>query len=371
MEVLYLVSIWIYAAVSIWILIYVFNSAGDRRRYLRAGLRLLSLHFGYQFLWLLLENRGLDTPLLPGGLILYPLLLYLLSHFCQQDNRRLLRVARFLLPVPYLFRVGFFIWSACFSPDWPGAELYTEYLKAYYFASMLLTLTAGILMVRLSQGTREASPSLDLLARQLSVLFFGLSVLNSLLCYETEKGVQLTDFDLRYLVFLFLGLAALLIFLNGFSGKTPHFPGASELPEPEIPEPRQGSTGIPEAELARLAGLVENTLVDQKLFLSPTLSLERLARQTGIPKHQLTQVFTLYYHQSFYQLISSHRISYAVSRIEQSGNALTLETLSEECGFNSKTSFNRYFKEYTGRTPSEFRKLCAGSSQLTNTLSPA
>ncbi|NQY11810.1 MAG: AraC family transcriptional regulator [Flavobacteriales bacterium] len=35
---------------------------------------------------------------------------------------------------------------------------------------------------------------------------------------------------------------------------------------------------------------------------------------------------------------------------------LTLLALALECGFNSKTTFNTFFKKATGQTPSEYYK---------------
>ncbi len=36
-------------------------------------------------------------------------------------------------------------------------------------------------------------------------------------------------------------------------------------------------------------------------------------------------------------------------------NAITIESLAYECGFNSKTTLNKYFKELTGLVPSQYR----------------
>jgi AraC-like DNA-binding protein len=36
---------------------------------------------------------------------------------------------------------------------------------------------------------------------------------------------------------------------------------------------------------------------------------------------------------------------------------LTLLAIAFECGFNSKSSFNNIFKQYTGYTPSEYKKI--------------
>jgi|SRR5690606_276863 len=83
--------------------------------------------------------------------------------------------------------------------------------------------------------------------------------------------------------------------------------------------------------------------------------LDMLAAQTSVPRHQLTQILSTHYGKSFYQFIAGMRIEYAVGEILKMEETVTLDSLSYACGFNSKTSFNRYFKAYTGMTPSEYR----------------
>lgn len=99
---------------------------------------------------------------------------------------------------------------------------------------------------------------------------------------------------------------------------------------------------------------VRSILVERKLYLSPELSLDRLAQETHIPKHHFSQLFSVYLKTSFYQLIAHYRIAHALKSLDEGSN-ITVESLAYECGFNSKTSFNRYFKEITGYTPSEYQ----------------
>jgi AraC-like DNA-binding protein len=39
----------------------------------------------------------------------------------------------------------------------------------------------------------------------------------------------------------------------------------------------------------------------------------------------------------------------------------TLLALAQQCGFNSKSSFNRYFRKVTGQSPSEFMMAASDS----------
>ena len=102
------------------------------------------------------------------------------------------------------------------------------------------------------------------------------------------------------------------------------------------------------------AAHLEKTVNEQKIFLNSGLSLDDVSSKTGIPKHQLSQIFNVIIGKSFYQYIAEKRIQEAMGRIDE-GDNLTLESLAYDCGFNSKTSFNKYFKSITGKTPSEYR----------------
>jgi len=121
-----------------------------------------------------------------------------------------------------------------------------------------------------------------------------------------------------------------------------------------LAEPKSYSkSGLTEQTLAvyeeRLTMIVEN----EKLFLDPSLNLDRLSESTKIPKHHLSQIFSLQMGKSFTDYINQLRIQYACKELEQAKD-LSIEQLGYECGFNSKVSFYRNFKFHTGLTPSQY-----------------
>jgi len=119
-------------------------------------------------------------------------------------------------------------------------------------------------------------------------------------------------------------------------------------------EPRAyAKSGLPEQALViyeeRLTAMVEN----ERLFLDPSLSIDRLSESTKIPKHYLSQIFSLQMGKSFADYINQLRIRYACKELEQPRD-ISMEQLGYECGFNSKVSFYRNFKLHTGLTPSQY-----------------
>lgn len=93
---------------------------------------------------------------------------------------------------------------------------------------------------------------------------------------------------------------------------------------------------------------------ESKLFLQPDISLELISEKMDVPKHHLSKLFNSHMGKNFYVLVSEYRINYAKEILKEDSN-ITIESLAYECGFNSKSTFNKYFKEHTGYSPSEYR----------------
>ena len=83
--------------------------------------------------------------------------------------------------------------------------------------------------------------------------------------------------------------------------------------------------------------------------------MQDLINETGISYKRLSEVFNLKYEKSFFEVINEYRVQEALRLIEQDFHVLhTLPHLAEQAGFNSKATFNRAFKKFTGKTPTEY-----------------
>lgn len=79
------------------------------------------------------------------------------------------------------------------------------------------------------------------------------------------------------------------------------------------------------------------------------------ARQLDIHPNYISQVINSVEQKNFYDFINEHRVEEFKQLVSLSENQhFTLLALAFECGFNSKTSFNRNFKKATGMTPSTY-----------------
>ena len=65
---------------------------------------------------------------------------------------------------------------------------------------------------------------------------------------------------------------------------------------------------------------------------------------------------------NFYQFINEYRVNEVKQKLaDESFNHLKIISLAFDAGFNSKASFNRVFKSYTGLTPKNFRAKSSNS----------
>lgn len=94
-----------------------------------------------------------------------------------------------------------------------------------------------------------------------------------------------------------------------------------------------------------------------KPHLNPELTLSDLARALHTHPNYLSQVINTREQKNFYDLINQKRIEeFLKISADPNSQQFTMLANAFACGFNSKASFNRNFKKYTGRTPSEYLK---------------
>jgi AraC-like DNA-binding protein len=93
----------------------------------------------------------------------------------------------------------------------------------------------------------------------------------------------------------------------------------------------------------------------EKLYTNPELTLSDLAKRIQVHPNTLSQVINSIEQKNFYDFINHQRIEEfkRIALLPQNKD-FTLIALAFECGFNSKTSFNRNFKKATNLSPSEY-----------------
>jgi AraC-like DNA-binding protein len=88
-------------------------------------------------------------------------------------------------------------------------------------------------------------------------------------------------------------------------------------------------------------------------YRNPDFTLEAMANLIGMSKFYFTRFFRKYTGQTFHNYISAFRINHAKKYLLESNR--TIMDIALDCGFGSKETFNRLFKQYTGVAPSLYR----------------
>ena len=107
-----------------------------------------------------------------------------------------------------------------------------------------------------------------------------------------------------------------------------------------------------------LMNQLDTLMIEQKPYLNAELNLTKLAQLLDVTTHQLSQLLNLGYQLNFYNYINLARIQESKELLLNSKFAhLDIIDIALQSGFNNKTTFNRSFRKYVGKTPSVFRQL--------------
>jgi AraC-like DNA-binding protein len=112
----------------------------------------------------------------------------------------------------------------------------------------------------------------------------------------------------------------------------------------------------PPADPALVARVVAAFEIDQ-LYKDPDLTLDGLARHVGLLPNTVSHLLNGGLAQSFNEVVNGYRLEEVKRRLlTADADRYTVLALALDAGFNSKTTFNRIFKEKTGLTPKDYRK---------------
>jgi AraC-like DNA-binding protein len=96
---------------------------------------------------------------------------------------------------------------------------------------------------------------------------------------------------------------------------------------------------------------------ENKPYLDENLSLATLAQQLDLTSNQLSQIINQKTSSNFFNFINGYRVEAMKERLKNPAFAhYSILAIGFDCGFQSKSSFNKIFKQMVGKTPLEFQK---------------
>ena len=129
-----------------------------------------------------------------------------------------------------------------------------------------------------------------------------------------------------------------------------------QLKQNETEVSKYVKSGLKDTEAEKYYGLLLDLIEKEELFQNGKLLLKDVADRLGISNNYLSQIINQKTGKNFFRFINEYRVERAKQLLADKAGKYTILSIAYDCGFNSKSSFNTIFKEYTGKTPSEFLK---------------
>lgn len=114
---------------------------------------------------------------------------------------------------------------------------------------------------------------------------------------------------------------------------------------------------VQDESIRQLIDKLEQRMMLQKDYLQPKIKIADVAEVIDVPSHQLSKAINEHYGYNFFHFINKYRVEHAKELLQQLRmQQITIDGIGMESGFNSRATFYKRFKEYTGITPREFMK---------------
>jgi AraC-like DNA-binding protein len=119
----------------------------------------------------------------------------------------------------------------------------------------------------------------------------------------------------------------------------------------------KGINKLSDDKLNKTAADLVDYMADEKPYLNEELSLSILSSLMGVSTNQLSQVINQNLNTNFYKFVNAYRIEDVKKKLKDPDyDRYSILGIAYESGFNSKSTFNKIFKEETGMTPSEYKR---------------
>jgi len=150
---------------------------------------------------------------------------------------------------------------------------------------------------------------------------------------------------------LYLLLATMIVWLGVEAFLRPEFVliELSLLKPPVEPGP-------PSPDLLRSTDWLEGQMQQNLFYLNAGLTLRGLAEELDLHPNELSRIINCGTGKNFNDYINTYRVEDVKRKItDPAYDHITLLGIAFDCGFNSKTTFNRTFKALVGQSPAEYK----------------
>ncbi|MEM1319657.1 MAG: AraC family transcriptional regulator [Bacteroidota bacterium] len=151
---------------------------------------------------------------------------------------------------------------------------------------------------------------------------------------------------------------AIMIYVVGIMGYTSVFKGQQQLefqPNKQKGEEEEAPKEQLSEELRAWKQQLLTYMEEKKPYLDSTITLKELSRKLNTNSSILSKVINTGFEQNFNDFINAYRVKGVQQKFKENAHEqLTLMSIALDCGFNSKATFNRAFRKFSGVSPREY-----------------
>lgn len=133
---------------------------------------------------------------------------------------------------------------------------------------------------------------------------------------------------------------------------------ATETVKSGMTEPDSVSDGEPSRELMPVYARIISYMDTASDIYQPGFSLNDLSTALGVSRQTVSKAINICHGSNFPQLLNEYRLREVIRLMDDIANSsLTIESIAEQAGFKSRTSFTALFKSRTGLTPAAYLRM--------------
>lgn len=118
---------------------------------------------------------------------------------------------------------------------------------------------------------------------------------------------------------------------------------------------KYATSSLSQDERETLFKAAQTFMINHNYYENSDITLGQLADQIAATPRELSEAINGIGEQSFFEFVNSYRITAAAAKLK-ADDSLNILEIAMAVGFNSKSSFNTFFKKQMGLTPSQYRK---------------
>jgi len=125
---------------------------------------------------------------------------------------------------------------------------------------------------------------------------------------------------------------------------------------PQTTRPSVSRLGLSPQQLGHMANALPHSFQQQQPYLDPELDLQRVAKECGYSRNQISYLLNQVLGQTFYRYVNQARLVHLLAALDKARPPIRVDDLAYAAGFNSLSAFYSAFRQHTGLTPKAYIK---------------